>query len=671
MQSSRGMKCVRSAALPLALIAATTGCSVPSTREATSPIPVAIAERDSTLTTEPKDATAATRLVNDTARGLLPGEDEDFVDARRGWMAQPSGHVRTKEGRIVWSFEPYAFERAAEAPATVHPNLWRQARLNNMQGMFKVVEGVYQMRGFDISNMTIIEGRSGIIVVDPLHSTETARAAIDLYHQHRPKRPVVAVIHTHADADSFGGVLGVVSEEDVKAKRVKVVAPDGFLEHAVTENVFAATAMSRRAQFVYGARLPVSPRGVVGGRRGKGPSTGTVSLVAPTDVIKKRIEKREIDGVEVEFQLTPSSDEPAEMNLFLPRSRVFCASASATRAIPKTAAPQSTTLRDARNWAQYLNDAIDMYGGKSVALIGHRQHPTFGQTRVAGFLGRQRDMYKHLHDQTLRSANGGALPTAEESPADLDPLAPTDAAKKLVEYMGGPDAVIEKAKKDFAAGNYRWVAQIAKDIFVADPANHDAKALLADSFEQLGYQTDIGTWRTAYLSSAQQLRGVASGPPSLVGTTSSAGMMNALTIPMTFDHMGIRLDAQKAVGKSLAIQFTFGDLGDRYLLTLSNGALNYTKISDRHPGALHPTPEASLTLTKAAWERLSSTASARSLDELIASKKITTAGDVGKVKELFEMLDTARGPSNNRGSAGTDQSTPTSFSTSSARSTVK
>jgi alkyl sulfatase BDS1-like metallo-beta-lactamase superfamily hydrolase len=669
----------------LTLVAATTGCGAASTgrREPTTDPTLAGSSRVSLPSEPTKDASAITRLANQAARGLLPREDEEFIDASRGWMAQPTGDIRTKDGRVAWTFESYALDKAEDAPATVHPSLWRQARLNSIQGLFKVADGVYQMRGFDISNMSIIEGKTGLIVVDPLHSVETARAALDLYLQHRPKRPVVAVIHSHADAEYFGGVLGVVSEDDVRAKRVRLYAPDGFLEQAISENVYASNAMSRRAQYVYGARLSPSARGIVDGRRGQGPSTGTVSLVPPTDVIRKPLERRTIDGVEVEFQLTPTSDEPAEMNLYLPRSRVFCVSENATHAVSNAVAPRGRLVRDARTWAQYLNDALEMYGGKSTALIGQHRWPTFGQDHVAQLLGKQRDMYKHLHDQTLRQANSGGLPMAEENPADLNPLAPVDSATKLVEYMGGASAVTEKARHDFAVGNYRWVAQISKEIVLADPANREARSLLADSLEQLGYQTDNGAWRSAYLSGAQELRIVA---PSRGSFTNTAEMMKTLTVPMTFDQMGIRLNAEKAIGKTLAIQVTVGDLGDKYLLTMTNAALNYTKLpSDTTAKAPHmPTPSASLTLTKAALSGLLSARNPKSLDDLIASKKVAVTGDAAKLKELFGMLDGFEAPS-----LGSDQSSrvppaadprlsppgvsssPSSLKTSSARSTVK
>ena len=358
-----------------------------------------------------KDATTLTAAANAAVRGALPFDDrQDFEDVRRGLIAAaPSGPITGAGGRPVWDADAYAFEAAEAVPATVNPSLWRQAQLNAVAGLFQVTDRIYQLRGMDISNMTIVEGDTGLIVIDPLLGIETAKAALALYRAHRGDRPVVAVIYTHSHADHYGGVRAVISDEDVRSGRVRVYAPEGFLRHAVSENVFAGTAMSRRSHYQYGIFLPRDERGQVDLGLGKAVSTGEITLVAPTDLISAD-GTQTIDGVEIEFQLTPGTEAPSEMNFYFPAMRALCAAENATHNLHNLLTLRGAEVRDTRAWARYLDDAIVRFADRTDVLFASHHWPTWGGERVAGYLADQRDGYQFLHDQTLRLVNHGLTP---------------------------------------------------------------------------------------------------------------------------------------------------------------------------------------------------------------------------------------------------------------------
>ena len=409
---------------------------------------------------------------------------------------------------------PYAFLQKDAVPATVNPSLWRQAQLNALNGLFKVTDRVYQVRGLDLANLTIIEGDSGLILIDPLLSNETAKAALDLYLANRPARPVAAVIYSHSHIDHFGGAKGVTSAGDAASGKVKVIAPDGFMEHAVAENVIAGNAMSRRAQYMYGLPLPTGERGQVDEGLGKALSKGTISLIAPNDLIKQAYETRVIDGVEIEFHLVPGSEAPAEMIMYFPQFKVLNMAEDATHNMHNLYTLRGAQIRDGRLWSRYLNEAIERYGDKTEIVIAQHHWPMWGNERIVAFLEKQRDLYKFIHDQTVRLLNHGLTPTeiAEKlklpaslasewsargyygtlshnakavyqfylgwydgNPADLNPLPRVETARKQVEYMGGAEAVLKRARADFAAGQYRWVAGVTSQLVFADPANKAAR----------------------------------------------------------------------------------------------------------------------------------------------------------------------------------------------------
>ncbi len=620
----------------------------------------------------PKGAQPDTKKANASVLKRLNFADrQDFADARRGFIAAPESPViKDKNGRIVWGLKAYGFLRQRKAPATVNPSLWRQARLNMIAGLFKVVDHVYQVRGLDMSDMTIIEGRKGIIVIDPLISKQTAKAAINLYYKYRGKRHVDAVIYTHSHVDHWGGVEGVVDEAGVKAGKVKILAPEGFLKAAISENVYAGTAMARRSEYWYGLVLPRGPRGQVDGGLGKSGSMGTITLIPPTDIITRTGEKRVIDGVEMVFQLTPDTEAPAEMTIFSPQFKLFDSAELACHTLHNILTLRGAQVRDASRWAYYLNQAVAMYGGDMDVLISQHHWPRWGRARVVRYIKNQRDAYKYIHDQTLRLANEGytmaeigpmlKLPPSlsrhwylrgyygtvnhdakavyqkyigwyDMNPAHLNPLPPVESAKKYVEYMGGAKAVIARARRDFRKGEYRWVAQVMNRVVFADPGNREARNLEADALEQLGYQSEAATWRNNYLTAAYELRnGVHTGPG-----IASPDVITAMTVPMIFNYMGVRLNGPKADGKVIVINWNFTDTGKKYALTLENSALTYL------PNWQAPNADATFTLTRATLDGV--IMGKTTFRKEIAAGKIKVQGDGKKLGELMGLMDDFKG----------------------------
>jgi alkyl sulfatase BDS1-like metallo-beta-lactamase superfamily hydrolase len=621
------------------------------------------------LHAQSKDAEPATRAANEAFAQSLPFSDRaDFEDAKRGFIATlPDGVVAGPGARPAFDARPYAFLQKDEVPATVNPSLWRQAQVNSIHGLFKVTDRVYQVRGLDIANLTIIEGDSGLILIDPLLSNETAKAALALYLQNRPAKAVTAVIYSHSHADHFGGGKGVMTEEDAASGKVKVIAPDGFMEHAVAENVIAGNAMSRRAQYQFGSALPVGEKAQVDTGLGKALSRGTISLIPPNDLIRQSYETRTIDGVEIEFHLVPGSEAPAEMILYFPQFKLLNMAEDATHNMHNLYTIRGAEIRDGRLWSKYIGEAIQRYGERTDVVIAQHHWPIWGNERIVAFLKKQRDLYKFIHDQSVRLLNEGLTPTeiAEQlklppslanewfsrgyygtlshnakavyqfylgwydaNPADLNPLPRAEAARKQVEYMGGADAVLKRAREDFAAGQYRWVASVTSQLVFADPANKEARDLGADALEQLGYQSEAATWRNAYLLGAAELRrGVPKAPPS----TASAALLKGISIDLAFDVLGIRLNAARAEGKAIVINWTFSDLNQTHVMNLENSAL--THISGQPAG----NADLSLTLTRATFDAL--TLKQRSFPDAVASGDISFRGNPLKLQELTDMLD--------------------------------
>jgi alkyl sulfatase BDS1-like metallo-beta-lactamase superfamily hydrolase len=618
----------------------------------------------------PQDATAITRALNRAVLDALPFADtQDFDDAQRGFLASlPEVEIKNAQGRVVWSLRDYAFLEHAEAPPTVNPSLWRQARLNMHHGLFQVADRIYQVRGFDISNMTILEGERGVVVIDPLVSTETARAGLDLYFQHRDRRPVTAVIYTHSHVDHYGGVRGVIDETDVQAGRVAVIAPHRFMEEIVNENVLAGTPMVRRAQFQFGPTLPKGPRGQVDAGLGKVISRGTVTLIPPTQVITQPMETHRVDGIEIVFQLAPETEAPAEMHMFYPGLRALNLAENATHNLHNIYPIRGAQVRDANAWAKYLNEALDRFGRDADVAFAQHHWPVWGQVRVRDFLSRQRDLYKYLHDQTVRLMNHGykaveiaerlTLPSSQAAtwhvrgyygtfshnarsvyqrylgwydanPANLNPLPPVERGRKYVEYMGGAAAILARAREDFARGEYRFVAEALSHVVFADPANTEARALGAAALEQLGYAAESATWRNAYLLGALELRqGV---PAAVARAPVSPDVVRGMSLDLFFDYLAVRLNGDKANGRRLVVNWRFTDLDRTYVLNLEHSALTY--LADRRSDGANAT----VTLPRAVLDRL--VLRELTLADAAQQGLVRIEGDATKVVELFGLLD--------------------------------
>jgi alkyl sulfatase BDS1-like metallo-beta-lactamase superfamily hydrolase len=588
------------------------------------------------------------------------GDRTDFENAERGRIdALDPCVVRAADGRVVWDMARYAYLNG-ECPDTVNPSLWRQAQLCAKQGLFQVTDGIYQIRGFDLSNMTLVEGSAGVIVIDPLISAETAAAGLALYRSNRGDRPVTGVIYTHSHVDHFGGVEGVLPDG---AGDVPILAPQGFLGHAVSENVYAGVAMARRAVYMYGENLDRSPTGQVSTGLGISTSTGSVGLIAPTVDITHTGQEETIDGVRIVFQLTPGTEAPAEMNFHFPAHRALCMAENATHNLHNLLTLRGALVRDPRVWSRYLNEAIELYATDSDVAFASHHWPTWGTGNVIRYLSEQRDLYAYLHDQTLRMLNNGStgleiaedieLPPALENawhargyygsvshnvkaiyqrymgwfdghPSSLWAHPPQAAASRYVDVIGGPQAVLDKARAYADDGDLRFAAELLKHAVFADPDDTAARDALAEVYQQLGYGAENATWRSFYLTGAVELRqGIKPPPIADLG----AGMAGALTVEQLFDSVAVRVDGPRAAAESLVIDWHFTDLGSTVRLALSNGVLIQTENPRTQANA-----DLTLTLTK---PQLLGLVAGRGL------AGIEHTGDPAALSRLTALLDTA------------------------------
>ncbi|MGR2752228.1 alkyl/aryl-sulfatase [Agromyces arachidis] len=561
---------------------------------------------------EQNEATESIRARQRELAGHLPFDDRrDFDAAERGFIAAlEPGEIRAADGRVVWDANEFAFI-AGDAPDTVNPSLWRQSTLASKQGLFEVADGIYQVRGLDLSNVSFVEGDAGVIVVDPLISRETAAAALALYRAHRGDRPVSAVIFTHSHVDHFGGVLGVVDPEDVRPGGVQVIAPYGLVAEAVAENVYAGTAMSRRAGYMYGAALDRGPRGAVGAGLGQSTSTGQPGIVVPTLEIRTTGETHVVDGVEIEFQMAPGTEAPAEMHFLFPGRRALCMAENATHNLHNLLTLRGALVRDPHVWSKYLTEAIERFGDRADVVFASHHWPTWGADEIREFLGLQRDLYAYLHDQTLRMLNQGMtgaeiaeeiqLPPALENawhargyygsvshnvkaisqrylgwfdgnPARLWPHPPKALAERYVAAIGGLDRVVELAQQAYDDGDFRWAATLLDHAVFADRDHAAARSLYADTLEQLAYGAENGTWRNFFLSGATELRGENFGTPT---STAAPEIVAQLTPEQLLDAIAITVDGPRAWDLDLALDLTFTDVGRNFRVTLRNGVLVY------------------------------------------------------------------------------------------------
>ncbi len=614
------------------------------------------------LAQAPKPAEPAVAVANAAVLTQLPFADrQDFADATRGFLGT------TPDARTP---PPYQFLQEAVAPPSVNPSLWRLAQLNALNGLYQIAEGVYQVRGFSLANMTIIEGASGLIVVDPLSTVGSARQALDLYFSHRPRQRVVAVIYTHSHSDHYGGVKGVTSDADVSSGRTRIIAPAGFMAAAVSETVIAGNAMSRRAQYQFGGGLPRNERGNVDAGLGKidsrGPAGGR-SIIAPTDSITEALETRTVDGVTMVFQLAPASEAPAEMHFYLPKSKVLDMAENATHVLHNLLPLRGTEVRDARGWSHVISEALEQFGGDAEVLIAQHHWPVWGNARVARALRKQRDLYKFVHDQSVRMMNHGYTPTEiaealtlppglehewsargyygtlshdakavyqkyigwyDGNPANLNALPPTESGKKFVEYMGGAAAVLARAREDFRQGHYRWVAQVTSQVVYADPTNKEARALNADAFEQMGYLAESATWRNAYLVGAQELR---NGPPASRRSGFEPEMLHAMPLDLLFDVLGTQVDGLRAQDTRIVVNWTFTETNQRLLSTLEDAALTYV-IGKQARDA-----DVSVTLPRATFEAI--LLGRQTFAQAQQERGATVTGNAAKLAELMGLLD--------------------------------
>lgn len=616
-----------------------------------------------------KDASSATKSANDKLLKELPFSDKtDFDNARKGLLAPlPKEMIKGSSGELIWDPEKYGFIGDKAAPATVNPSLWRQSQLINISGLFEVVPGLYQVRNLDLSNMTIIEGKEGITIVDPLVSAETAKIGLDLYYSKRGKKPVKAVIYTHSHVDHYGGVRGVVNEADVKAGKVKIYAPEGFMEAAVAENIMAGNVMSRRASYMYGNLLKPDEKGQVGAGLGTTTSAGTVTLIEPTHYVKKTGQKEKIDGLTYEFLMAPGSEAPSEFLWYIEEKKAIQASEDATHTLHNTYSLRGAKIREPLPWSKYLNQALTMWGDKAEVIFAQHHWPTWGNKNVVGLLRSQRDLYRYINDETLHQANQGKtmreiaegfkLPDSldkvwssrgyygsiyhnvaatyvlylgwfDGNPATLHELEPVAASKKYVEFMGGADAVLKKAKESYDKGEYRWVAQVVHHVVFADPNNKAARELEADALEQLGYQAESGPWRNFYLSGAQELRnGVAKLPTP---NTASPDTVKAMTMEMVLDYWSVRLNREKAGNATAKLNLDIGGK-ESYYVELENGVVNHTV------GKKAKDADASISLSKATLTDIM--LKKTTLDDAIKSGAVKISGSEAKLKELLSYFD--------------------------------
>ncbi len=616
-----------------------------------------------------KPATDATRKVQDAFKEKLDFSDRrSFNDAEKGFIASISPmtiqHDRTD--RPAYDLEALSF-LDNEAPDTVNPSLWRQAQLNAQHhGLYEVVDGIYQVRSFDIANMTLVRGDTGWIVIDPLTSSEASRAALALANQHLGERPVTAVIITHSHADHFGGVLGVVTHEQADSGEIPVLAPTDFVNEALAENVLAGNVMGRRATYMYGNLLSPSETGFVSTGLGAALSMGSTGFVVPNDIINTTGETRSIDGIEIEFQMTMGTEAPSEMVFYFPQFKALCMSEITSHHMHNVYTPRGAQVRDALSWADQINESIDLFGDKLEVQFASHHWPIWGREDVREYMEKQRDMYKFLHDQTLRLANQGytkeeiaeqlTLPDSlgkefynrdyygamyanvravyvkylgffDGNPSTLHPLPPSASASRYLSYMGGADAVLAKAKEDFAAGDYRWVAEVLNHIIMDNPEQMEARALLADTLEQMGYQAESAPWRNFYLCGALELR---EGLPSGSSYAASAGMAGAIPLANLYQIMAVRLNADKADGVVLKLNLEFTD-AEHTLLSIQNSVLHAFE------GKTAADATAALKISQTNFKLLM--AGQKDGMSLIESGELEIEGDAGALLQLSELFD--------------------------------
>lgn len=627
----------------------------------------AVERKDTAATAATSEAyRATTKHLN--LDGAAANESLANHEAKRGLIATPTGMIKGPDGQTLVDFAEYAFMDGA-MPETVHPSLWRHAKLNAQAGLFKVTEGIYQLRGFDLANMTLIEGRTGWIVIDPLTSEESASAALAFAKQHLGDKAVSAVIFSHSHVDHFGGVLGIISEDEAQSRNVPIVAPAGFMAEATSENVLVGPAMSRRSMYQFGKNLETGAQGFVDAGLGKRVAYGTIGILAPTITIEKSTQNLTLDGVEFVFHNTPGAEAPAELTFSIPALKAYGGAELLAQTMHNFLPVRGAKVRDVLQWSSYMQNALDQLGDAEV-YFGQHNWPIWGQPQIREFITKHRDVYKYLHDQTIRLANSGATPKEiadqielppalasyfgtrgyygdlrhnvkaiyqmylgayDGNPANLNPLPPAKVAPRYIELMGGPDKVLAAAKIAYDQGDYRWVAELLNHLVFAEPENQAAKSLLAETYQQLGYQSEASTWRNSYLAAAQELQ--QGTPEQGVDRTLLLGLMQRTPTERFLEAMAASLNGPAADGKDYIINLKLTDSNESYVLWLENSVL--------HHRAASPDPKANATLNISKVLLVKLLAGAAGLDDIMTSEDFDLAGSTIDFVSFMRLIDKA------------------------------
>lgn len=594
----------------------------------------------------------------------------DFANAKRGFIATiESGEILKEDQSVSYSMKQFEFLNK-EAPDEANPSLWRQSQLNSINGLFEVTKGIYQIRGFDLANMTLVQGKSGWIVIDPLTVPATVKAAMKLVDEKLGKQEVKAVIFTHSHVDHFGGVKGILDEEDVTSGQIEVIAPEGFFEHSISENVMAGNAMTRRATYMYGNLLPKSDIGSYGSGLGTTSAKGMTGIVKPSKIISDDTKFSQfVDGIEIQFIYTPESEAPAEMMFYLPAFKAFCQSENVSHTLHNLYTLRGAQVRNGQKWSRYIDQCIATWGADMEVSFGSHHWPTWGNETIIPYLENQRDTYRYIHDQTLRLANQGYTPIElsdmirlpenldkqfynrgyygsvshdvkaqyqlyfgwfDGNPANLNPHTPVESGKRFVEMMGGEEVVIEKSKAYFEEGDYRWVAQCLNQLIFANPENQEAKDLLADAYQQLGYQSESGPWRNFYLTGAKELRT----PVKKInmGSTATPDMIKGMDTQLYFEYLGMRFKGDENSDLKYNFNINLTDTQEKIALIVSNGA-----VIPRMNTHVTENVTATINMTRAHLDSIS--LGEASFAELLNNKNIKIEGDASAFPNFMSKID--------------------------------
>lgn len=614
--------------------------------------------------------TASSRYNQDIAKKYNLDRKADFSDAARGFIAKPTGKILGENQKVIWDFDSFNFLNT-DAPETVNPSLWKQAQLNNNIGLFKVSDGIWQLRGFDLANMTLIEGKTGWIVVEALTSKETAQAALKFARQHLGDKPVSAIIFTHSHVDHFGGALGVLTPEQIASKSVPVIAPVGFMQEATSENLLAGPAMSRRAGYMYGQNLPRNAQGLVDNGLGKAVSFGTIGILEPTVLIDQPQQKMLVDGLEFIFYNVPHSEAPAELTFSIPSKKAYCGAEILSHTLHNLYTLRGAKVRDSLKWASYLDEALEHTKDSEVFFAQHHW-PVWGNENIQKFIRVQRDSYKYIHDQTVRMMNAGLNGTEiaekmqlprnldqelnahgyygtvkhnskavyqyymgwfDANPANLDNLPPVEAAQRYIKLAGGEAQLLTSAQKAYDQADYRWAAELLKHALYNNPNSQTARILQAKTFSQLGYMSEASSWRNFYLTGAKEL--LEGQSKQGLSTVMLMDMLQYTPTERFLESMAASLNPERAADQNLIINLNFSDSHEIYQLTVANSILHYQKLNQLAPA------NTTLTLTKPFFLKMM-TGQSGALD-LMFSKETHIEGSRLDLKKFFSLFDKAQG----------------------------